>query len=193
MKLPQTLIGILVAVTMIAATLPPQLTVYADRFYRGRPQAFTTDQRRIVPAIVPQSLTITGRWQICDDEDFSGTCLDIDRDYPVAAALGPNFRVRSLRRQSADDGAGEPAAGVVPGGDSLIGTASRYWPAPTYGSARVRACPDGKRLDGRPGLDCAHDTAEALCRRAGYRSVRYWQLQTVTGRAYLSDILCVRS
>jgi hypothetical protein len=77
---------------------------------------------------------------------------------------------------------------VVPGGPSLTGMASRYWPAPTYGGARVRACPDGKAS-----LDCAHDTAEALCRRAGYRSVRYWQLQTVAGQTYLSDVLCVRS
>ena len=176
------------AALLLAATAPPQLTLFADRFYRGAPQAFTANQRRIDPALEPQSLTITGRWQVCDDANFGGHCLEIDRDYPVTASLGPGFRIRSLRRLTPDEGAGEPAAGVVPGGPSQTGMASRYWPAPTYGSARVRACPDGK-----PSLNCAHDTAEALCRRAGYRSVRYWQLQTVGGQAYLSDILCVRS
>ena len=178
----------LAALLLPAATPPPQLTLFADRFYRGSQQTFATDQRRIDQAIEPQSLTIIGRWLVCDEADFAGKCLQVDRDYPVAAGLGPGFRVRSLRRLAPGDGAGEPAAGVVPGGASLTGMASRYWAAPTYGSTRVRACPDGK-----PSLDCAHDTAEALCRRAGYRSVRYWQLQTVAGQAYLADILCVRS
>lgn len=182
------LVGVSAAATMLAAAAPPQLILFSDRFYRGAPQTFTADQRRIEPALEPQSLTIIGRWQVCDDVDFGGRCLEVDRDYPVAAPLGPGFRIRSLRRLGPGEGAGEPAAGVVPGGASLTGMASRYWPAPTYGTARVRACPDGK-----PGLDCAHDTAEALCRRAGYRSVRYWQLQAVGGQAYLSDILCVRS
>ena len=176
------------AAAAAVAPAPAQLTLFADRFYRGAPHTFTADHARIDPAIEPQSLTITGRWQVCNDADYGGTCMDIDRDYPVAAALGPGFRIRSVRRLEPGDGAGEPAGGVVPGGASLTGMASRYWPAPTYGNARVRACPEGK-----PSLDCAHDTAEALCRRAGYRNVRYWQLQTVGAEAYLSDVLCVRS
>ena len=182
------------ALLLPAATPPSQLTLFTDRFYRGPARTFTADQRRIDPAIEPQSLTITGRWLVCDEADFAGKCLEADRDYPVAAGLGPGFRVRSVRRLDPGEGAGEPAAGVVPGGASLTGMASRYWAAPTYGSARVRACPEGKSSpNAMPSLDCAHDTAEALCRRAGYRSVRYWQLQTVGTQAYLSDILCIRS
>lgn len=188
MTIGRRMVGVGAAVTLLAATAPPQLTLFADRFYRGAPRSFATDQRAIDPAIEPQSLTITGRWQVCDEAGYGGKCLDIDRNYPVAAALGPGFRIRSLRRLAPGDGAGEPVAGVVPGGPSLTGMASRYWPAPTYGTARVRACPDGK-----PSLDCAHDTAEALCRRAGFRNVRHWQLQTVGAQVYLSDVLCVRS
>jgi hypothetical protein len=96
--------------------------------------------------------------------------------------------VRSLRQLPPGQGAGKPTAGVQPAGASVAGVASRYWPAPRYGHERILACPDGK-----PSFNCAHDTAEDMCRRAGYRVVRYWQLQTVDSRVYLADILCTRS
>lgn len=171
-----------------AADAAPQISFFGDRFYRGQVQHFTADQPRIDPAIVPQSVRIIGRWEVCSEADFDGKCLEIDRDYPVAAGLDGGFRLQSLRRLAAGAGAGTPVAGVLPGGDNLTGIESRYWTAPTYGNERVLACPDGKA-----NLNCAHDTAENLCRRAGYRQVRYWQLQTIAGKAYLADILCVRS
>jgi hypothetical protein len=138
--------------------------------------------------IIPESLRISGRWEVCNDEDFKGRCIEIDRDYAVDASLGGGFTVRSLRQLLPGGGAGKPTAGVIPGGPNLSGVGSRYWAAPTYGTERVLACPSGK-----PSLNCAHDTAEDLCRRAGYRVVRYWQLQTIENRVYLADILCTRN
>jgi hypothetical protein len=167
---------------------PPQIALYPDRFFRGPVQRFTSDQPRIDPPLEPQSVRISGRWEICPEADFKGDCIEVDRDYAVAAGLDGGFRLRSLRQLSAGAGAANPAAGVLPGGASLGGVASRYWPEPTYGNERVLACPAGKS-----NLNCAHDTAENLCRRAGFRQVRYWQLQTIAGRSYLADVLCVRS
>ena len=164
------------------------LALFPDRFYRGAVQTFTTDAARLEAPIVPQSLRIAGRWEVCTEPGFKGHCIELDRDYAVEAGLGDGFIVRSLRQLAPGLGAGKPTAGVVPGGPSLGGVASRYWSAPTYGSERVLACPTGKTS-----LNCAHDTAEEVCRRAGFRVVRFWQLQMVEGRAYLSDILCTRS
>lgn len=172
-----------------AATPPaPQISLFPERFYRGAIQTFTADQPQIEPALEPQSVKIIGRWEICSDADFKGNCIEVDRDYAVAAGLDGGFKLRSLRQLVAGAGATRPAAGVMPGGPSLTGVASRYWPEPTYGNERVLACAAGKS-----NLNCAHDTAEDLCRRAGFRQVRYWQLQTIAGRAYLADVLCVRS
>jgi hypothetical protein len=175
-------------VALAGAAPLPQLTLFADRFYRGDTQRFTADAPRLARPIAPQSLRIAGRWEVCTDDDYKGRCIEIDRDYAVEAGLGDGFTVRSLRHVAPGEGAGKPSAGAVPGGTSLAGVASRYWPAPTYGAERILACPGGK-----PGFNCAHDTAEEMCRRAGYRIVRYWQLQTVAGRVYLADILCTRS
>lgn len=171
-----------------AAPAPAQLTLFADRFYRGAAQRFSSDVVRLAVPVVPRSLRIDGRWQLCSEANFEGRCVEIDRDYAVEAALGMGFAVQSLRRLKPGAGAGTPAAGVAPGGASSTGIASRYWPAPTYGGERVLACPGGK-----PSLNCAHDSAEAMCRRAGYRVVRYWQIEAVAGRVYLADILCTRS
>ena len=177
---------------VLIAAASPRLALYGDRFYRGTPQVFTSDAPRLAAAISPQSLQVAGRWEVCTEADFGGRCIEIDRDYAVEAGLGDGFAIRSLRQLAPGAGAAKPAAAVVPGGASLAGVASRYWPAPTYGSERVLACPGGKPGD-KANLNCAHDTAEALCRRAGYHIVRYWQLQTVAGQAYLADVLCVRS
>lgn len=178
----------LALLAIAAAPAPPQLTLFDDRFYRGDAQRFTTDTAQLPRPITPQSLKLTGRWEICSDSDFKGRCMEIDRDYPVAAGLGAGFTVQSLRQLAVGQGASKPAASVIPGGTSIIGIASRYWPAPTYGTERIIACPSGKS-----NLNCAHDTAEEMCRRAGYRTVRYWQLQKVDTRVYLADILCTRS
>ncbi|KAB7647878.1 hypothetical protein [Polymorphobacter fuscus] len=180
---------ITLALLLAAATpAPPAVSLYGDRFYRGPADVFTTDQPRLPRAIAPESLKIVGRWELCADRDYKGQCMEIDRDYPVAAGLGQGFSVRSLRQLATGDGVARPTPSVTPGGPSLGGVASRYWAAPTYGNERVLACPRGKA-----NLNCAHDTAEELCRRAGYRVVRYWQLQTVDARVYLADILCTRS
>ena len=180
------LLGLLFAAA--ATGEAPQLTLYVDRFYRGDVQSFGAAQPQLPQTLTPQSLKISGRWEACSEPRFKGRCIEIDRDYPVAVGLDANFRVASLRPLAAGAGAGKPAVSVSPGGTSIIGVASAYWPAPTYGSERVLACPSGKTS-----LNCARETAEDLCRRAGYRALRYWQLQTVDERVYLADVLCIRS
>ncbi len=188
MRRAALVLALLAGVAAAPAPENPKLTLYGERFYRGESQSFTADQPRLAVPISPQSLSIVGRWELCSGKDFDGRCIEIDRDYPVEAGLGDGFTVRSLRQLVPGQGAGKPTAGVQPGGTSITGVASRYWPAPSYGRERILACPNGK-----PSFNCAHDTAEDMCRRAGYRVVRYWQLQTVDSRVYLADILCTRS
>lgn len=79
----------------------------------------------------------------------------------------------------------------------MTGMAACFFPAPLYGNERVLACPAGN--DEKPGDDrgsadkgCAKDTAEALCRRAGYKGAEHFALQPERGLYYLADVLCVR-
>ncbi len=176
----------LAAVSPLVLAAGPVLKLYPDRFFHGEPQVWQAETADTKSKAVPGSIKAEGRWLVCSEKQFQGNCTELEGDYPVDAGLGLHFTVRSLRALPAGDGAGRVAQGVQPGGASLTGVASRYWPAPTYGSERVLACPKGA-----PSPNCAHDSAEDLCRRAGYRQAKHWQLQDEGGRLYLADVLCV--
>jgi hypothetical protein len=140
------------------------------------------------PAFAPRSLRTDGRWRVCSEPRFKGRCIEIDGAFPVETGLGIDFNIRSLQAIAAGTGAGHPAPDVAPGGASLAGLASRFFPAPVFGRERVLACPDGA-----PATGCARETAANLCRRAGYREARHFVLQAERGLYYLADVLCIRS
>ena len=176
------------ALLLAAATpLPPALTVHSERFFHGEAQALAAASDDLHMRFPVRSLRTSGGWQVCSEPRLKGDCVELEGDYPVEAGLGMRFSIRSLRPIPPGSGAGASAPTMAPGGASLAGLTSRYWPAPTYGSERVLACPTGE-----PSRNCAHDTAEDLCRRAGYRQAEHFQLEDVGGRLMLSDVLCVK-
>ncbi len=183
----------LAALTAAAPPVPissppkPSLSLYPERFYRGPPMLLTSPIDRIAMEEVPRSIKTVGRWQICSQPQLRGDCIEVEGNYPVEAGLGVKFAVLSARPVGVGIGAGVTAPGTMPGGVTLGGIASRYWPAPTYGEERVVACPDTKASN-----NCAHDSAEDLCRRAGYRRAEHWQLENIGGRLMLADVLCVK-
>ncbi len=188
---------LLLAAAIIAAAAPPPetapaaqaaLTLFSDRFYRGETLVFRADEGDIRPAFAPRSVRSVGRWLVCSEPRFRGRCIEIAGDYPIDTALGVNFNIRSLRAMVAGTGAGHPPPNVPPDGASLTGLSSRYFPAPAFGRERLLACPDGA-----PGMGCAKDTAQDLCRRAGYREAKHFVLQAERGLYYLADVLCVRT
>lgn len=166
---------------------PAALTLYSDRFFRGQALVYTVDEGDIRPAFAPRSLRALGRWLVCSEPRFRGRCIEIDGDYPVDTGLGINFNIRSLKAMTPGTGAGHPPPDVPPGGASLAGMSSRFFPAPAFGRERALACPDGA-----PSMNCAKATAEDLCRRAGYRQAKHFVLQAQRGLYYLADVLCVR-
>jgi hypothetical protein len=187
------LLAVLALLAATAATSPPSppaapsLTFFADRFYRGAQQSFTHDEGDIRTDFTPRSVRARGRWLVCSDSRFRGRCIELDTDYPVDAALGLSFNIRSLRSIEAGRGAAHPAPGLEPGGPSLAGLQSRYFTAPLYGTERALACPDGA-----PSMDCAKETAQDLCRRAGYRQAAHFTLDRQRGLYYLADVLCTK-
>lgn len=187
-------IGLLMgaAIIMAAAPVPPvgpdALTLFSDRFFRGDTLVYKQDEGDIRPAFTPRSLRGVGRWLVCSEPRFRGRCIEIAGDFPVDTGLGMNFNIRSLRAMAAGSGAGHPPPDVPPGGASLSGMSSRFFPAPAFGGERALACPDGA-----PGMRCARETAEDMCRRAGYREAKHFVLQAERGLYYLADVLCIRT
>ena len=180
----------LLLLALLGAAVPGDrgtLTFFAERFYRGANKAFVDDQGDIRLGFAPRSIRAEGRWLVCSDTGFRGRCVELDSDYPVDAGIGISFNIRSLKGLAAGSGAGHPAPGVMPGGPSLIGAAAQFFAKPTYGKERALACPGGGGS-----MDCARETAADLCRRAGYREVRHFSLQTERGLNYLADVLCVK-
>lgn len=182
------LMALALATTLAAApAAAPTLGLYPERFYRGTPETVTADRPDLALKFRPASVRTVGRWQVCSEPEYQGHCIDLARDHPVEAGLGQNFAIRSVRLLAEGSGANDPAPGVLPGGPSLAGTRTRYFPRPLYGSERVLACP-AKVDDG--GMGCAKDTAGDLCRRAGYRRLEHLALEDVGGRMFLADVLC---
>lgn len=172
---------------LLLALAAPALSVYPERFYRGTPETVTADRPEIALPFPPGSVKVKGRWQACTETGYRGRCIDLVRDHPVEAGLGQGFAMRSVRLLPEGSGAGDPAPGVLPEGPSLAGTRTRYFPRPLYGGERVLACP-ARTDDG--GTGCARETAEDLCRRAGYRRLEHVALEDVGGRMLLADVLC---
>lgn len=181
-----------IAIATLGAVLggaapPPALTFFSDRFYRGQAKVYTLDEGDIRTAFEPRSVRSQGRWLVCSEPRFKGRCVEIDRDFPIDTGMGLNFNIRSLRPMAEGTGAARPPPDVPPGGASLAGVSSRFFPAPAFGTERTLACPSGA-----PSKSCAKATAEDVCRRAGYREAQHFVLQSVRGLYYLADLLCVR-
>lgn len=178
---------LLAAATSDVAPTGGSLALFAEPFYRGNTARYSEDQGDIRLDFRPRSVKAKGRWLACSEPRFKGRCVELESNYPVDAALGMSFNIRSLRELTAGGGAALPPPGMAPGGQSLTGANARFYPAPAYGSERALACPNGA-----PDIKCAKRTAEDLCRRASYRKAEHFALQGERGLYYLADVLCSR-
>lgn len=182
-----TILALLIVAATAGAPGGGSLTLYGEPFYRGKTASYSEDQGDIRPDFRLGSVKAKGRWLVCSEPRFKGRCIELENDYPVDAALGMSFNIRSLRALNAGGGAALPPPGMAPGGPSLNGINARFYAAPTYGSERALACPNGA-----PDAKCAKRTAEDLCRRASYRAAEHFTLQSERGLYYLADVLCTK-
>jgi hypothetical protein len=70
----------------------------------------------------------------------------------------------------------------------MRGMASEYFPQPASRGYRVEACPVGPAT-----ANCAQKNADSFCRDGGWNRAAYQRMETVGGRNYLADVLCVRA
>ena len=77
---------------------PGRLELFDDRNFGGRSSALTTDSPRLGSMSGnADSLRLSGRWQICDRDDFRGSCRIVTDNISDLNRIGWRNRIRSAR------------------------------------------------------------------------------------------------
>jgi hypothetical protein len=184
-----TLSAVLLAagVAAPAAAQPTGATIYRDPNFSGPAVAVAGAEPNLALRFPVYSIRVQrGSWELCPERNFRGRCLVVDRTTPdLRRAYGWGGALQSMRPADSWGGGG---SGGAPGGQSLRGMASEFYPAPRLGGGRVEACPRSSAT-----AACAADTADRFCRTAGWNGSARQLMETVNRRVYLADVLCVRS
>lgn len=172
--------AVLVPTQADAQTSGP-LRLHGKGHFKGPQKIIAGPRQHIEPPFLVKSVTIpTGtQWELCSGNTYSG-CRQYSKSDP-----GMVMTVRSVRPVasilSAETTAdGQPLRG---NGRSLRGLASEYFVSPETAGNRVEVTPGTAEAMSRGAAD--------FCRTRGWRTSAHERLQTVGGRFYLADVLCV--
>lgn len=163
---------------------PAEATIYRDAAYRG-PAVFIGEAKPNLGLAWPvNSIRVTqGRWELCEKTRYRGTCRTVDRDTPMLGNILRGITVQSMRPAG---GGSDP---YPPANDqSVRGNFAEFHTQPMSGRTRVLACASGSGT-----ANCAARTADSWCRSIGWNGSAREHMETVNGRIYLADVLCVRS
>lgn len=162
-----------------------EMTLHGKGHFKGMQKVIAGPRQYLEPPFVVKSVTIPAgtQWELCSGNTYSG-CRQISQSVPTMV-----MTVRSAR----------PVAGILPSdattpgqspgqplrgtGQSLRGLASEYFVSPEAGGIRVEVNPGTAEAMTRQ--------AGEFCRTRGWRTSAHERLQTVGGRFYLADVLCV--
>ncbi|MBA3940048.1 MAG: hypothetical protein C0520_02430 [Sphingopyxis sp.] len=165
---------------------PPEATIYRDAAYKG-PAVFIGEEKPNLGLSWPvNSIRVaSGRWELCERTRFRGQCRTVDRDTPILNNVLRGLTIQSIRPV----GTGGGWNPNPPANDQVArGNFAEFHTQPSERSARVLACARGSAT-----ANCAAQTADSWCRSIGWNGSAREHLETVSGRVYLADVLCVRS
>lgn len=161
-----------------------QLVLFSKGHFEGASRSFDGPTQKLELFTVRSVQVPPGEaWELCNGNTFSG-CRRITASDPSTA-----FSVRSVRpagpaalaaATAAAVAAGVPVSGVAP--QVLRGVASEFFVTPEEGGIRVEVPAAGGDPAGR---------ADSFCRSHGWRSAAHEDVQNVSGRNFLADVLCV--
>ena len=167
---------------------PPEATIYRDAGYRG-PAVFIGEEKPNLRLSWPvNSIRVTrGRWELCERTRYRGNCRTVDRDTPMLNNVLRGITVQSIRPAGSGGGGGwNPNP---PANDQVArGNFAEFHTQPAERNYRVLACARGSAT-----ANCAAQTADNWCRSIGWNGSAREHMETVSGRIYLADVLCVRS
>jgi hypothetical protein len=164
-----------------------EMTLHAKGHFKGGQRVIAGPRQYIEPPFVVKSVTVPPgtQWELCSGNTYSG-CRQVSQS--VSSMV---MTVRSARPVAGilPSDAAFPGQPLSPGqtlrgtGRSLRGLASEYFVSPDAGGNRVEVTPGTAEAMTRQ--------AGEFCRTRGWRTSAYERLQTVGGRFYLVDVLCV--
>ena len=167
---------------------PPEATIYRDAGYRG-PAVFIGEAKSNLGLAWPvNSIRVpTGRWELCERTRYRGNCRTVDRDTPMLNNVLRGITVQSMRPVGSGGGGGwNPNP---PANDQVArGNFAEFHTQPSTGNYRVLACTRGSAT-----ANCAAQAADNWCRSIGWNGSAREHMETVSGRVYLADVLCVGS
>ncbi|KTE23588.1 MULTISPECIES: beta/gamma crystallin-related protein [unclassified Sphingopyxis] len=166
---------------------PPEATIYRDAAYKG-PAIFIGEEKSNLGLAWPvNSIRVaSGRWELCERTRFRGQCRTVDRDTPMMGNILRGITVQSIRPVGSGGGGWNPNP---PANDQVArGNFAEFHTQPSQGNYRVLACTRGSAT-----ANCAAQTADTWCRSIGWNGSAREHMETVAGRIYLADVLCVRS
>ena len=166
---------------------PPEATIYRDAAYKG-PAVFIGEEKPNLSLAWPvNSIRVaSGRWELCEKSRFRGQCRTVDRDTPMMGNILRGITVQSIRPVGSGGGGWNPNP---PANDQVArGNFAEFHTQPAEGNYRVLACARGSAS-----ASCAAQSADTWCRSIGWNGSAREHLETVSGRVYLADVLCVRS
>ena len=165
---------------------PPEATIYRDAAYKG-PAVFIGEEKPNLGLAWPvNSIRVaSGRWELCEKSRFRGQCRTVDRDTPMMGNVLRGIVVQSIRPVGGGGGwnPNPPAKD-----QSVRGSFAEFHTQPAEGNYRILACQRGSAT-----ASCAAQTADTWCRSIGWNGSAREHMETVSGRVYLADVLCVRS
>lgn len=164
---------------------PAEATIYRDAGYRG-PAVFIGEAKPSLGLAWPvNSIRVpNGRWELCERTRYRGNCRTVDRDTPMLGSVLRGINIQSIRPVGTGGGGWQP-----PANDQVArGNFAEFHTQPARGNTRILACQTGSGT-----ANCAAQTADNFCRSIGWNGSAREHMETVSGRVYLADVLCVRS
>ena len=163
---------------------PAEATIYRDAAYRG-PAVFIGEEKPNLGLAWPvNSVRVaSGTWELCEKTRFRGTCRTVDRDTPMLGNILRGITIQSMRPIGGSGGYPAPPTND----QSVRGNFAEFHTPPTTRGTRVLAC------TGSATASCAARTADSWCRSIGWNGSAREHMETIQGRVYLADVLCVRS
>lgn len=162
-------------------------TLYEFPNFQGRQYRVTGETTNLPRQFNDQarSARFEGRWQVCENADFGGRCVELSGDMPELNSVGLAERVSSLRPMGRNGG--WSGVGGRPGGRGVEGARTVFYAYPTIGGSDIAA---------------GSTSANEFCRRNGHgAAVHYdsserssravdWNGRPVGSSTVLRDLLC---
>lgn len=164
----------------VAAQDQAAVTLYAKGHFNGPSITVSSPTTKMAPFTVESVRVPPGTvWELCSGNTFSGC----ERFSESKAAIIRTIRsVRPVAAPIAQSVA-LPSDGPVSGsGPSLRGLASEFFAVPAQAGSRVEVT---------AGAAAEVRAATEFCRAQGWRTPAYERVQTISGRTFLADVLCV--